>query len=79
MERIGGSLRGCEPSVLDALSVAGWTAGRRIATADWTQELTAAGFELNEVALGVWAEFGGLRIARLPDPRPRLVTAHRPR
>ncbi|MEU8929574.1 SUKH-3 domain-containing protein [Streptomyces sp. NPDC048409] len=48
--------------MLDALGVAGWTAGRRIATGDWTQQLTAAGFELNDTAVRVWAEFGALTI-----------------
>ncbi|MEU1408617.1 SUKH-3 domain-containing protein [Streptomyces sp. NPDC005728] len=70
MERISESLRGCGPSVLYALSVAGWTAGRRIATADWTQQLTAAGFELNDAAPRVWAEFGGLRITSSPARVP---------
>ncbi|MFB7256957.1 SUKH-3 domain-containing protein [Streptomyces nojiriensis] len=70
MERTDGSLMGCGPSVLDALSVAGWTAGRQVDTANWTQQLRAAGFQLNDVVPGVWAEFGGLRIessvARVP-------------
>ncbi|MFD3376838.1 MULTISPECIES: SUKH-3 domain-containing protein [unclassified Streptomyces] len=48
--------------MLEALGVAGWTAGRKIATAGWTQQLTGAGFELNDMALGVWAEFGELTI-----------------
>lgn len=33
--------------MLEALGAAGWTAGRKIATGDWTQQLAAAGFELN--------------------------------
>lgn len=53
---------GCGPSVLEALGLAGWTAGRKIATAGWGQQLADAGFELNDVALGVWAEFGELTI-----------------
>ncbi|WP_329553727.1 SUKH-3 domain-containing protein [Streptomyces sp. NBC_00696] len=53
---------GCGPSVLEALGLAGWTAGRKIATAGWGQQLTDAGFELNDVALGVWVEFGELTI-----------------
>jgi hypothetical protein len=52
----------CGPSVSEALGGAGWTAGPKIATASWTQQLTGAGFELNDVALGVWAEFGELTI-----------------
>src|ERR1044072_2617970 len=70
MERTSGLLTGCGPSVLEALTLAGWTAGRHVATADWTQRLTAAGFELNDAASRVWAEFGGLRVARSPDPAP---------
>ncbi|WP_369174985.1 SUKH-3 domain-containing protein [Streptomyces sp. R28] len=70
MERISGSLRGCGPTVLNALGGAGWTAGRRVATADWTRQLTAAGFVLNDAAPGVWAEFGGLRIASSPARVP---------
>ncbi|MFD3309317.1 SUKH-3 domain-containing protein [Streptomyces sp. NPDC058694] len=48
--------------MLEALGVAGWAEGRKIATAGWTQQLTGAGFELNDMALGVWAEFGELTI-----------------
>ncbi|GKQ37525.1 SUKH-3 domain-containing protein [Streptomyces sp. A012304] len=70
MEHAGGSLLGCRPSVLDALSVAGWTADRQVATGEWTHQLTAAGFELNDAALGVWAEFGGLTIASSPARVP---------
>lgn len=54
----------------DALGVAGWTAGRKIATRDWTQQLTAAGFELNDTAVGVWAEFGELTINSCPPRVP---------
>jgi hypothetical protein len=57
--------------VLDALGVAGWTAGRKIAIEDWTQQLTTAGFELNDTAVGVWAEFGELTI----NSSPARVTA----
>lgn len=52
----------CSPSVTDALGAAGWTAGRKIATRDWRRQLTGAGFELNDVAIAVWAEFGELTI-----------------
>ena len=62
MEHIGESMTSCSPSVLDALGSAGWTANRKIAIADWTRQLAGAGFELNDVALAVWAEFGGLTI-----------------
>jgi hypothetical protein len=61
----------CSSSMREALGAAGWTAGRRISTADWTQRLTDAGFELNDVATAVWAEFGALTILssplRVPD------------
>jgi hypothetical protein len=63
-------LTGCGPSVLEALGAAGWTAGRKIATGDWAQQLTAAGFELNEAAVGVWAEFGKLTIKSCPARVP---------
>jgi hypothetical protein len=60
----------CSPSVLDALGAAGWTAGRKIAVADWTRQLTDAGFELNDVAVAVWAEFGELMIRSSPSRVP---------
>lgn len=56
--------------MLDALRFAGWTAGRKIATGDWAQQLTAAGFELNDTAVGVWAEFGELTINSCPARIP---------
>ncbi|WP_371666983.1 SUKH-3 domain-containing protein [Streptomyces sp. NBC_00289] len=56
--------------MLDALGVAGWTAGRKIAAGDWAQQLTAAGFELNDTAVGVWAEFGELTIKSCPARVP---------
>ncbi|MFD9437170.1 SUKH-3 domain-containing protein [Streptomyces sp. NPDC060002] len=56
--------------MLDALGVAGWTAGRKIATGDWTQQLTAAGFELNDAAVEVWAEFGELTVKSCPARVP---------
>ena len=55
---------------MEALGAAGWTAGRKIATGDWTQQLAAAGFELNEMAVGVWAEFGELTIRSCPARVP---------
>ncbi|MFF9623808.1 SUKH-3 domain-containing protein [Streptomyces griseosporeus] len=62
--------------MLDALGVAGWTAGRKIATGDWTRQLAAAGFELNDAAVGIWAEFGELTIrsgpARVPASSLRI-------
>ncbi|MFD7379442.1 SUKH-3 domain-containing protein [Streptomyces mirabilis] len=59
----------CSPSVPDALAAAGWTAGRKIATTDWTRQLTGAGFELNDVAVAVWAEFGELTITDFGSSR----------
>jgi hypothetical protein len=56
--------------VLDALGVAGCTAGRKIGTAHWTQQLTAAGFELNDMAVGIWAQFGELTIESSPTRVP---------
>ncbi|MET9674815.1 SUKH-3 domain-containing protein [Streptomyces sp. NPDC006482] len=54
----------------EALRTAGWSAGRRIDTATWTQRLVAAGFEFNEVAAAVWAEFGELTIKSSPARVP---------
>lgn len=56
--------------MLNELGVAEWTAGRKIPTGDWIQQLTAAGFELNETAVGVWAEFGELTINSCPARVP---------
>lgn len=56
--------------MLAALGAAGWTAGRKIATEDWTQQLTAAGFELNNAAVRVWTEFGELTIRSCPTRVP---------
>lgn len=60
----------CSPSVLDALGAAGWTAGRKISITEWTRRLTGAGFELNDVAVAVWAEFGELTIRSSPSRVP---------
>ena len=54
----------------DALRIAGWTAGRAVTTGDWTRQLTAAGFELNDAAVGIWAEFGDLTIKSYPARAP---------
>ncbi|WP_329154622.1 SUKH-3 domain-containing protein [Streptomyces anulatus] len=70
MERIGGLLTGCGPSVLEALGAAGWSAGRRVDTGTWTRKLVAAGFELNDVATAAWAEFGELTIKSSPARVP---------
>jgi hypothetical protein len=56
--------------MLDALGVAGWTAGRKIAIEGWTRQLAAAGFELSDVTLGVWTEFGELTIKSSPTRVP---------
>ncbi|MFE2264972.1 SUKH-3 domain-containing protein [Streptomyces griseosporeus] len=48
--------------MLKALDTAGWAAGRKIAITEWTRKLTDAGFELNDAALAVWTQFGGLTI-----------------
>ncbi|WP_327722041.1 SUKH-3 domain-containing protein [Streptomyces sp. NBC_00490] len=56
--------------MLDALGAAGWTAGRKIAIADWTRQLTDAGFDLNDLAIAVWAEFGELMIRSSPSRVP---------
>ncbi|MFF6815965.1 SUKH-3 domain-containing protein [Streptomyces sp. NPDC012403] len=56
--------------MLDALAAAGWTAGRKIAAGDWAQQLTVAGFEINDAVVGVWAEFGELTIKSCPARVP---------
>ncbi|MEU9116714.1 SUKH-3 domain-containing protein [Streptomyces sp. NPDC048483] len=56
--------------MLDALSIGGWKAGREIATGDWTRQLTAAGFTLNDAAVGIWGEFGELTIESCPARVP---------
>ncbi|MFG3588801.1 SUKH-3 domain-containing protein [Streptomyces sp. NPDC047990] len=56
--------------MLDALGLAGWTPGREIATGDWARQLTAVGFELNDTAVGVWAEFGDLTVNSCPTRIP---------
>ncbi|MEW1914273.1 SUKH-3 domain-containing protein [Kitasatospora sp. NPDC085895] len=56
--------------MLDALNLAGWWAGRRIATEGWTRQLTEAGFSLNDAAAGAWAEFGMLTIKSGPTRVP---------
>ncbi|GHG43102.1 hypothetical protein GCM10018784_66300 [Streptomyces hydrogenans] len=53
IERGGGWLTGCGPSVREALRITGWTAGRRIDTLTWSWRLEAVGFELNDVATAV--------------------------
>lgn len=58
------------PPVLDALGAAGWTPGRKIAITDWARRLTGAGFELNDVAVAVWVEFGELTIRSSPARVP---------
>ncbi|MDX2708279.1 SUKH-3 domain-containing protein [Streptomyces sp. PA03-6a] len=58
------------PSVRAALGVAGWTPGRTVATEHWRRQLTAAGFEPDDAAVAVWAEFGGLTIRSSPARRP---------
>ncbi|MFJ6405876.1 SUKH-3 domain-containing protein [Streptomyces hydrogenans] len=76
IERSGGWLTGCGPSVGEAVRAAGWSAGRRVDVVTWTRRLEAAGFEVNDVAAAVWAEFGGLTIksspVRVPSSSLRL-------
>ncbi|WP_179851261.1 SUKH-3 domain-containing protein [Streptomyces sp. TLI_55] len=56
--------------MLDALCAARWTVGRNIAITDWTRRLKGAGFELNDLAIAVWAEFGELMIRSSPSRVP---------
>lgn len=39
-------------------------------TRDWTQQLTAAGFQLNDADLRIWNEFGDLTINNHPARTP---------
>ncbi|MFE0421220.1 SUKH-3 domain-containing protein [Streptomyces sp. NPDC058953] len=66
MESVNESLMGSRSSVLDALGSAGWAYGRRVSTESWAQQLTAAGFELNDAAPKVWAALGHLTIGSAP-------------
>ncbi|MFF7264690.1 SUKH-3 domain-containing protein [Streptomyces sp. NPDC008159] len=63
-------MSGCDPAVLDALHGAGWAPGRDVDTGDWVRQLTAVGFALDDTAVGVWAEFGGLAIGSCPARVP---------
>lgn len=54
------------PRVIVALERAGWNPRRRIDVSEWRAVLEGVGFELNEVALSVWRELGGLCI--MSDP-----------
>lgn len=56
--------------MLDALRGAGWVPGRGIDTEDWVRQLTVVGFELDDTAVGVRAEFGGLTIRSCPARVP---------
>ncbi|WP_411109280.1 SUKH-3 domain-containing protein [Streptomyces sp. c-19] len=55
---------------MEALTTAGWRAGRRMDTDTWTRRLAAAGFEFNDVATAIWAEFGALTISSSPTRVP---------
>jgi hypothetical protein len=73
------------PTVVRSLHAAGWFDGREFDVSDWVRSLEAAGFELNDLAIRVWSEFGGLTIAssevRMPssslwiDPEDACVDA----
>ncbi|MFF2040448.1 SUKH-3 domain-containing protein [Kitasatospora sp. NPDC058170] len=56
------SLSGGDADVRTALLAAGWFEGRRYETATWRRQLVAAGFEINDLAVRVWSEFGMLRV-----------------
>ncbi|MFD5116085.1 SUKH-3 domain-containing protein [Streptomyces sp. NPDC058391] len=73
------------PSVARALHGAGWFEGRVTDVSGWVRSLEGAGFELNDLALRVWREFGELTIAssesRVPvsslliDPKDACIDA----
>ncbi|WP_079125082.1 SUKH-3 domain-containing protein [Streptomyces lushanensis] len=50
------------PTVAKSLRDAGWFEGRETDISGWVRSLEATGFELNDLALRVWREFGGLKI-----------------
>jgi SUKH-3 immunity protein len=45
-----------------ALVEAGWREGRAVDVAAWVSALTAVGYTIDESAIDVWREFGGLTI-----------------
>ncbi|SCF96514.1 SUKH-3 immunity protein [Streptomyces sp. Ncost-T10-10d] len=63
MELSSQAAQGGRSSVLDALRAAGWFEGRRFDCSAWIEALGAAGFAPNPLALRLWEEFGGLKIA----------------
>ncbi|MFE2639769.1 SUKH-3 domain-containing protein [Streptomyces scopuliridis] len=68
-----------DPPLTQALYDAGWFEGRQFDASNWVQSLEAAGFELNDLTLRVWREFGGLRIAssRFRKPPSSLWTVEK--
>ncbi|MFG1663812.1 SUKH-3 domain-containing protein [Streptomyces sp. Y7] len=51
------------PEVLEVLEAAGWTAGRRVDTADWRSMFEAVGIVMHDAAEVFLQEFGGLNVS----------------
>jgi hypothetical protein len=50
--------------LVEVLSAAGWSPGRRVDVTAWVAEIRADGLEVSEVAQEFWASFGGLTVRR---------------
>lgn len=58
------------PEVRTALEAAGWYPGREYPAQSWADALTREGFHINDNALAIWSEFGGIRVRRESEERP---------
>ncbi len=56
-------MNGWPPEVLEVLKAPGWTAGRRVDTADWRSMSEAVGIVMHEAAEAFLQEFGGLTVS----------------
>lgn len=65
MLQVGGGpvTSGWSPEVLEVLEASGWTAGRRVGTADWRSMFEAVGIVMHEAAEAFLQEFGGLAVS----------------
>ena len=54
-------------TVVSILEASGWTADRRVPTAQWVSELEAEGFTMTRAAVRILEEFGGLKILPRED------------
>ncbi|GED90136.1 SUKH-3 domain-containing protein [Streptomyces sp. 6-11-2] len=56
-------MSGWPPEVLEVLEASGWTAGRRVDTADWRSMFEAVGLAMHDAADTFLQEFGGLTVS----------------